>query len=62
MRELIRPDILYTILLDNFEYIMNWIIGFLELYRRLHVFDNTWVMMEPYLGNPLPPKAYRQLT
>ena len=40
-RELIRPDILHTMLLGNLEHMMNWIIRFLELHGRLHAFDNT---------------------
>ena len=60
--ELIQSDVLHTILLGNLEPLMNWIIGFLEVNRRLHVFDDIWKMTTSYLGNNLPQKPYRQLT
>ena len=40
--ELIRSDNLHAILLCNLEHLMNWIIGFLEVNRRLHAFDDIW--------------------
>ena len=42
--DLIRSDILHTILLGNLEHLMKWIIGFLEVNRRLHRFNNIWRM------------------
>ena len=38
--DLIRSEILHTILLSNLKYLINWIIGFLKVNGRLHVFDN----------------------
>ena len=60
--ELIRSDILHTIPLGNLEHLMNWIIGFLEVDGRLHVFNDIWKMTTSYPGNNLPQKPYRQLT
>ena len=60
--ELIRSDILHTILLGNLEHLMNWIIGFLEVNGRLYAFDDIWRMTPSYPGNRLPQKPYRQLT
>ena len=60
--ELIRSDILHPILLSNLEHLMNWIIRFLEVNGRLHVFDDIWKMTTSYPGNNLPQKPYRQLT
>ena len=62
MAEIIRSNILHTILLGNLQHLMNWITSFLEVYGRLHAFDEVWKMMPPYLGNISPTKPYRQIT
>ena len=52
--DVIRSDILHTILLCNLEHMMNWIIGFLKVNGRLHAFDDIWRMTPSYPGNNLP--------
>src|SRR6266576_3849817 len=60
--EIVRSDILHTMLLGNLQHLMNWITGFLEVHGRLHAFDEVWKTMPPYPGNILPGKPYHQIT
>jgi len=57
--ELIRSDILHTMILGNLQHLMEWIKGFLEFHNRLPAFDNIWSSLPPYPGNYMPHKSYR---
>ena len=60
--EVIQSDIFHTILLNNVEHMMNWIIGFLKVNGTLHTFDDIWRMTTSYPVSNLHQKPYRQLT
>ena len=47
-RELVRSDILHTILLGNLQHLLDWIKGFLDSHIRLSAFDSIWSSMAPY--------------
>ncbi|KAF8415030.1 hypothetical protein EV426DRAFT_579132 [Tirmania nivea] len=61
-QELIRSDILHTMLLENLQHLMDWIKGFLESHNRLLAFDNIWSSLPRYSGNHVPRKSYRLLS
>jgi len=56
--ELVRSDILHTILLWNLPHLLDWIKGFLESHDRLNAFDSIWSSMAPYPGNYVSRKSY----
>jgi len=58
-QELLRLHILHTILLENLQYLLDWIKGFLESHDRLNAFDSIWSSMAPYPGNYVPRKLYQ---
>jgi len=62
LHQLMRSDILYTMLLENLQYLMDWIVGFLEYYNRLPAFDDVSSSLPHYLGIHVPHKSYRLLS
>jgi len=61
-RELVRSDILHVILLENLQYLLDWIKGFLDSHDRLSAFDSIWSSMAPYPSCYVPQKSYRLLS
>jgi len=61
-RELVRSDILHTILLGNLQHLLDWIKGFLDSHNRLSAFDSIWSSMAPYPMSYVPQKSYRLLS
>ena len=60
--ELVKPDILYTLLLGMLEYLIKWVMGFLTCVRRTTDFDYIWSRFPPYPGFTRPNKAYRSFS
>jgi len=60
--QLIRSDILYTMLLGNLQHLMDWITGFLEYHNRLPAFDDVWSSLPRYPGIHMLHKSYRLLS
>jgi len=60
--ELVRSDILHTILLGNLQHLLDWIKEFLESHDRLNAFDSIWSSMAPYPGNYVLRKSYQLLS
>jgi len=61
-RELVRSDILHTILLGNLQHLLDWIKGFLDRHDRLSTFDSIWSSIVPYPGSYVPRKSSRLLS
>jgi len=60
--DLYKPDMLHTIYLVRFKYMMGWIEGFLKKHGRLQAFDTVWKALPTYLGFLVPKKGYREVT
>ena len=60
--DLIRADILHNVLLEVFDYMMDWIQGFLEHHDRINAFDHVCRRLPPYHGFTVPSKACRMIT
>jgi len=60
--QLIRSDILHTMLLGNLQHLMDWITGFLKYHNRLPAFDDVWSSLPRYPGIHVPHKSYRLLS
>jgi len=60
--DLYKPDILHTIYLGLFKYMMDWIEAFVTKHGRLQAFDEHWKALPPYPGFLVPKKAYREVT
>ena len=59
--DLDMPDLLHTIYLGLFKYMMDWIQGFLKKHSRQQAFDNAWKALPPYPGFFALKKAYREV-
>jgi len=57
-----KPDLLPTVYLGLFKYLMDWIESYLKKHTRLHPFDDTWNTLPPYLGFFVHKKAYCEVT
>jgi len=60
--QLIRSDILYTMLLRNLQHLIDWITEFLEYHNRLPAFNNVWSLLPCYPGIHVSHKSYRLLS
>ena len=57
-----KPDLLHTVYLGLFKYLMEWISGFLKKYGRLQAIDDTWKALRSYPGFFEAKKAYPEVT
>ena len=62
VHQIVKPDILHTLLLSILVHLMKWIQEFLQYVGRLTVFDHIWSRLPPYPGFTRPNKAYRSVT
>ena len=60
--ELVKPDILHTLLLGMLEHLMKWVMEFLSYVGRTTTFDYIWSRLPPYPGFTRPNKAYRSVS
>jgi len=57
-----KPDMLHTIYLGIFQYMMDLIQGFRKQHRQLDTFDEVWKSLPPYPGFLVSTKGYREVT
>ena len=60
--ELVKPDIIHTLLLGMLEHLMKWVMEFLSYVGRTTTFDYMWSRLPPYPGFTRPNKAYRSVS
>jgi len=59
--DLHTPDMLHTVYLGFFKYMMDWIQAFFKKHGRLQAFDDVWKALPRYPGFLVPKKAYREV-
>ena len=60
--ELVKPDILHTLLLGMLKHLMKWVMEFLTYVGRTTTFDYIRSRLPPYPGFTRPNKAYRSVS
>jgi hypothetical protein len=60
--EIVRADILHTLLLGLLVHMMSWVQEFLSFVGRLTVFDHIWSRLPPFPEFTILNKAYRSVT
>jgi hypothetical protein len=59
--DLVKPDILHTILLGVLKHCLEWISKFLEKHGKLELFNKVWMSVPSYLEMTRPRKAYEEV-